>query len=126
MDLETFIDIHPNSHFPIQNLPYGIFSPMAGGRPRVGLAIGEMVLDLAALESEGFFNRPRLRGKNVFSQPTLNAFMALGRAAWAEARTTIQQLLRSDNPTLRDNSSLRRQVLLPQSAVQLHLPAAIG
>jgi fumarylacetoacetase len=124
--LETFIDVAPDSHFPVQNLPYGIFSPTTGGRPRVGVAIGEIVLDLAVLEGEGFFRGPHLPEKNVFAQATLNAFMALGHAAWRETRAILQELLRADNPTLRDNIDLQQRALVPQSAVQLHLPAAIG
>ena len=126
VDLETFIKVAPGSHFPIQNLPYGIFSPLAGGRPRVGVAIGEMVLDLAVLADEGSLDGAHLPQKDVFAQPTLNAFMALGPAAWSEVRATLQGLLRADNPSLRDNLDLRQRALMPQSAVRLHLPAAIG
>ncbi|HLF02461.1 MAG TPA: hypothetical protein VI547_10835, partial [Anaerolineales bacterium] len=97
--LRSFIPTSPDSHFPIQNLPYGVFRSR-GGNARVGVAIGEMVLDLTILESEGLFNGPSLAGKRVFNpapggvnQPSLNAFMALGRAAWREARAIISRLL---------------------------------
>lgn len=51
--MRSFFDVPADSHFPIQNLPYGIFSH-SGDRPRAGVAIGEMVLDLAALEEAGY------------------------------------------------------------------------
>jgi fumarylacetoacetase len=44
--LRSFIDVAPDSHFPIQNLPYGVFSAKDGLAPRVGVAIGDYVLDL--------------------------------------------------------------------------------
>ena len=123
--IRSFVEVSPDSHFPIQNLPYGIFS-RGDGEPRVGVAIGEMVLDLAVLEEWGFFDGRQLRGKRVFSQPALNAFMGLGRPGWQEARAIIQHLLRADNPTLRDNGELRSQALIPMAEVAMHLPAAIG
>lgn len=124
--LRSFVDVPHHSHFPIQNLPYGIFSPKTGGLPRVGVAIGEWVLDLSLLEARGMFDGPELRARSVFMQPALNTFMRLGRGAWREARQTIQELLRADNPTLRDNALLRERALLPMSAVHMHLPANIG
>ncbi|TRY77615.1 hypothetical protein DNTS_005771 [Danionella cerebrum] len=57
---------------------------------------------------------------------TLNAFMALGFDAWREARTILQKLLAADEPTLRDDVSLRSRAFVPQSAAIMHLPAEIG
>ncbi len=126
MTLQSFIPAGPESHFPIQNLPYGVFSPLAGGAPRIGVAIGAQVLDLGALQEAGFFAQTVVGETAVFTQPNLNSFMALGPLAWQQARTTIHTLLRADNPTLRDNAPLRQQAFWPQSAVRLHLPAHIG
>src|SRR5438094_932627 len=107
----SFVEVRPDSDFPIQNLPYGIFSPKAGGAPRAGVAIGEMVLDLSVLAAEGLFEDHRLR--HVFAEPAFNAFMALGRPAWSAARATIRSLLRADNPTMRDTAALRQRALVP-------------
>src|SRR5947208_6068249 len=52
--LRSFIEVSPNSHFPIQNLPFGIFR-INGGGARAGVALGEFVLDLGLLEERGFF-----------------------------------------------------------------------
>lgn len=124
--LRSFIDISPNSHFSIQNLPYGVFSPKNGGPARIGVAIGSWVLDTAVLEARGFFHGPALQGKSVFAQPALNEFMALGRPAWLEARTVIQELLSADCPALRDDTALCQQALIPMGDVIMHLPARIG
>lgn len=122
----SFIEVESESHFPIQNLPYGVFSPRSGGAPRIGVAIGDFILDLMVLDDAGHFNMTDVAGKEIFHQPSLNAFMALGRKAWREVRAQIQHLLSEDEPTLRDNEALRDAALLRQSDVELLLPAKIG
>src|SRR5215510_11889267 len=76
--LRSFISVDPASDFPIQNLPYGVFSAR-GLTPRVGVAIGDYVLDLCELEQDGRFAFGEI---GVFSQGSLNAFMALGPKMW--------------------------------------------
>jgi fumarylacetoacetase len=123
--LRSFMPVAAESHFPIQNLPFGVFQ-RRGESPRVGVAIGDQVLDLAVLEAAGFFDGPALKGKKIFDRPALNAFLALGRPAWREARTTISRLLSAGEPALRDNAGLRGRALLPMNDVTLLLPAEIG
>ena len=81
--LKSFIPVAPESHFPIQNLPFGIFSNAANPAPRVGVAIGDQIVDLAALAEAGLLNA----GAEVFRQATLNPFIALGRASWRNSPT---------------------------------------
>jgi fumarylacetoacetase len=122
--LRSFVVVAPDSHFPIQNLPFGIFSTRADPAPRAGVAIGDWILDLAALEEAGLLNLAPVDAR-VFHRDSLNAFMALGRDKWAEARRAVSELLRDDNPRLRDDDALRTRVLTPQSQATLHLPVAI-
>ncbi|MEE2710659.1 MAG: fumarylacetoacetase [Gemmatimonadota bacterium] len=117
----AFIEVPGDSHFSIQNLPYGVFSK-DGGSLRVGVRIGEYVLDLSALEVLGMLPLPT----PVFAQPSLNAFMALGQSAWRDVRSRLQELLSFDNPTLRDKDDVRRRALIPITDVILHLPVEIG
>jgi fumarylacetoacetase len=124
--LQSFVTVAADSHFPIQNLPYGILRSRSGGRPHAGVAIGDMVLDLTVLEERGHLDTPSVRGRRVFQETTLNVFMALGRPAWREVREAVTQLLRADEPTLRDNASLREHALVPLKDVEMLLPAAIG
>lgn len=121
--LKSFIDVAPDSDFPIQNLPYGVFSTPTSAQKRVGVAIGAFVLDLAALESEGLL---KTGTDNVFAQGGLNAFMALGPKVWTATRARISELLRHDTATLRDNAALRQRALLPRDEVQLHMPFAVS
>mgnify|MGYP003126623525 CR=1 FL=1 len=102
----------PETHFPIQNLPYGVFSPGNNARARVGVAIGDFVLDLSVLEAQGLL---KCAGK-VFDQPALNDFIAQGQAEWRNVRATVAQLLLDSNSVLRDNAALRDRCLVPRFA----------
>src|SRR5438045_3324584 len=124
--LRSWVDVREDSDFPIQNLPFGVFRPRAGGTPRVGVAIGEHVLDLSVLERHGLFSGPVLRQTRVFDHSLLNAFLALGKEAWSEARATISRLLRADEPTLRDQAALRSQCLVAMKDVEMLLPVYVG
>lgn len=125
--LRSFIDVAADSHFPIQNLPYGMFRHGAGDA-RAGVAIGEWVLDLTALDHAGLLNLQSFGGMRPFHESTrdLNDFLSLGPMAWSAARQTISHLLRSDTPTLRDDAELRRKALVKQADVGMVLPVTIG
>jgi fumarylacetoacetase len=122
--LKSFISVDPSSDFPIQNLPYGVFSTAQSPALRVGVAIGDHVLDLALLESEGLIRTGAERC--VFAKPSLNAFMALGPKVWSQTRARISELLRDDHAELRDNAALRKRALLPLRDAKLHLPIAVS
>lgn len=124
--MRSFIDVSPDSHFPIQNLPYGVFWPQGAEAPRVGVAIGEMVLDLSVLEREELLHVPGSSGERLFDRPSLNAFMALGREAWLSVRRQLTHLLSHDEPPLRDDAALRKEALLPMADCALLLPVEIG
>ena len=121
--LKSFLDVAEQSDFPIQNLPFGIFSTASQAQARAGVAIGDWVLDLSVLESRGLL-KPAAHA--VFGDATLNGFIGLGRQAWRETREAISQLLRHDNPVLRDDAALRSQALVLQSEVRMHLPIKVG
>ena len=121
--LRSFITVDPSSDFPIQNLPYGVFSAKGGLAPRVGVAIGDHVLDLWELAQDC---RIDVVEPAVFAAPTLNPFMALGPKAWSTTRTRISELLRADHPELRDNQELRQRALVPMRDVKLHMPITVA
>jgi fumarylacetoacetase len=121
--LRSFIPVDAASDFPIQNLPYGVFSTAALPTPRVGVAIGDYVLDLWELEQDCRLNVGDL---GVFSTSSLNPFMTLGPKIWERTRARISELLRHDNDELRDNEGLRRRALVPMRDTKLHLPFAVS
>ena len=123
--LRSFIEVSPDSHFPLENLPFGVFEPKRG-KPRVGVAIGDFVLDLSILEELGHFRSPEFPDRNVFSEDSLNRFLVFGRPAWRKTREILQRLLSAETPTLRDNARLREKVFYAQKDVVMKLPARIG
>ncbi|HEY0331566.1 MAG TPA: fumarylacetoacetase [Rhodopseudomonas sp.] len=123
LSLRSFVAVDPRSDFPIQNLPYGVFSTASQPAPRIGVAIGEYVLDLAALASAGLLE---VAGDNVFAQGAINGFMALGLQTWSATRARISELLRHDNAELRDDAALRARALVPLHEATLHLPLTVA
>jgi fumarylacetoacetase len=121
--LRSFVSVDAASDLPIQNLPYGVFSTAALPAPRVGVAIGDYVLDLWELEQDGRLADGELI---VFAAPTLNPFLALGPKVWSRTRARISELLRHDNPELRDNDHLRQRALVPMADAKLHLPITVA
>ncbi len=122
--LESFIKVDPENHFPIQNLPYGVFRPPHDPAPRIGVAIGDYILDLAELERQGLLTDFGAEQK-VFDREQLNAFLQLSRPAWTQVRSRLTDLLRADSRELRDNEPLRQQVLLPMDQCEMLLPIAV-
>jgi fumarylacetoacetase len=123
--LRSFIDVAADSHFPIQNLPFGVFKPRDSAA-RVGVAIGDQVLDLSVLDEEGLLRVREFGGRAVFAQDSLNQFLSLGRLAWKQTRDRLQQLLSAENSELRDHAPLRERAFHRQSDVTMQLPARIG
>jgi fumarylacetoacetase len=121
----SFIEVSPASHFPLQNLPYGIFRPN-DGRARAGVAIGDLILDLAVLEQAGYFRALNFGPEPIFGRDSLNAFLALGRPAWRKTREILQHLLAAETGTLRDDETLRARVFHRQAEAKMRLPARIG
>ena len=122
--LKSFVEIAAHSDFPLENLPYGIFSEKHNSQPRAGVALGEWVVDLAVLEAHGYCKLTD--GKLLFNQPTLNLFIESGKANWSQVRAELQALLSADNPELRENQALRDQVFFKQSDVKMHMPVRIS
>src|SRR5271168_3803645 len=101
-----------HAEFPIQNLPFGVFSP-SGGPPRGGVAIGDAIFDLKA-------------GLEAAAGATLNPLMALGPAPRLALRKRLSALLSADNPERVKIESLAARLLHNAADCTMHLPAAIG
>jgi fumarylacetoacetase len=121
--LKSFIPVDPSSDFPIQNLPFGIFSTRQSPELRAGVAIGEWVLDLAQLEKMGLLTPC---SQPVFNKPALNDFIALGQSVWRSTRAQISLLLRDDHARLRDDAELRASALIPMHEAIMHLPIMVS
>ena len=125
-NLKSWINVEESSDFPIQNIPFGVCSPKEGGDLHVVTAIGDYVIDLAHLDEAGIFEGTEVEGAEIFHEPTLNAFMSMGRKAWKETRLRISEILAKDNPKLKDNEELKKIAVLPKDEVNMQLPVDIG
>lgn len=122
--LQSWVKVEKNSDFPIQNLPFGVFKT-ENDKPRVGVAIGDLILDLKALHVLGHIpNQPFQL--NAFDTDSLNTMMGYGKKIVTEFRNRLSDLLKSDNGELRDNSNHVDQVLVKMSEATMLLPVNIG
>ena len=97
--------------FPLENLPYGVFSTADNPQPRIGVAIDDLILDLTAAAPGGLTAELR----EACAQPSLNALMSLGPKAWSTLRAALRERL--------DRS---RENTVPMAAATMHMPAVIG
>ncbi|WP_328320464.1 fumarylacetoacetase [Kribbella sp. NBC_00382] len=111
----TWIDIPANSAFGPETLPLGVFRT-GDEEPRVGAAVGDQVIDLAPVASAQM-----LDGAQVFTQPTLNAFLAQGRPAWHATREWLLDLVRNEN-----NRDAVEPHLIPLDQVTMQLPFEVA
>jgi fumarylacetoacetase len=118
--MKTWISIPNQSDFTIHNIPFGIYSTDKT-KPRVCIAIGDQILDLAKANNLGIFKELKIK-KSIFKNATLNDFIALGKKKTNKVREIIQKELCDEHSKLRNNKKL----FLLQSDVQMHLPIAIG
>lgn len=108
----------PGTDFPIQNLPHGVFSTL-GTAPRGGVAIGEMVLDVAAALRLRLLSGP---AAEAAAAPSLNGLMALRHDAPAALRHALSALLAAGSPAERHAG----EVLVPMAEAWMHLPASVA
>jgi fumarylacetoacetase len=111
------------SDFPIQNLPYGVFQH--GERTRVGVAIGDQILDLHACASEGVLAPLSEEIRAACGAQLLNPLMALEPAAWSALRQHLSALLDADRGDTRMQNRIA-PLLLPMCDADMQLPAQIG
>ena len=111
------------SDFPIQNLPFGVFRRYGSAEAfRVGVAIGDQILDLSAAHAHNLFTNGAKQATLACCAPNLNAFMALGSQAWAALRLALSRALR-EGYTLQSALST---CLVPQVDAEFAVPAQIG
>jgi len=106
----------PNHPFPLNNLPYGVFSTKKDG-PRCGVRIGDVVLDLKAMESEGYINF-----EGVFESSYWNDFIALGEEKWTELRQTLFEYLHKDFT----NKEKILKLMYKEFDITMHLPIKVA
>lgn len=108
----------PDHPFPLNNLPYGVFST-GDEDPRCGVAIGDMILDMAAAEEAGLVT---LADMPVFDVPFWNEVMELGPQAWGELRATLTELLSEGSA----KAAAVKPLLVPMPDAEMHMPFLVS
>ena len=117
--LRSWLPIPADSDFSLYNLPYGVFHT-GDGNARAGIAIGDHIVDLAAAAEAGLFGKRRFF-KKIFTQNTLNDFIALGKPATNRVRRKVQEWLTT--PGAPENAA---RVLTDRRKATLLLPIRVG
>ena len=118
--MKSWLDIPSNSDFSIHNLPFGIFSTKKKTK-RVGIAIGNYVIDLLVCNSLDVFNELKIQN-SVFENNFLNNFIELGKDLTSQVRETIQFELTNVGSKLKNNSDC----IISMDSVEMHLPVKVG
>ncbi len=121
--LTTWVEVPKNSDFSIYNLPFGVFKSKKLS-PRIGIAIGDKIVDLSILDQEGFFANMFLP-EGIFLKDSLNDFIALGKVQTRKIRERVQELLLADNEKLRDHQS-RGKAMVNRKEGEMLMPVKIG
>lgn len=127
----SWLDISADSHFSLANIPFGIITTPVSSSPHVGVAIGEYALDLSVFASySGFSECPGITSHlDVFSQPALNDFAALGRTVHREVRQYLQKIFLEGSkfsPAEGFTKPYDNGGLFPLKDIKTHLPFRIG
>ena len=116
---------HQHKEFPLQNLPFGVFS-VGGGEPRGGVAIGDSIVDLKVLHEKKLLTGLAATALEAASQTSLQALMAMGAGARIALRGALFDLLSESGTLAASAKALSSTLLHPSAEVQMHLPAKIG
>jgi fumarylacetoacetase len=121
---KSWIEVAPNSDFPIQNIPFGVFLTKENV-VTVGTRIGDFAIDLGALQQLNYFEGIELTD-DMFMQDTLNDFISDGKKTWRLVRNRIAEIFDIENAILRDNKKQRDIVIFNMNEVEMQLPVLIG
>ncbi len=121
---KTWLDTKPNTDFPIQNIPFGVFLTR-DDIITIGTRIGDYAIDLGALHQLGYFKGIELTD-DIFLQDTLNDFISDGKKTWRLVRNRISDIFLESNASLRDHEEHRKQVLFTMDEIEMQLPVQVG
>lgn len=123
-DRTSWLHVDPQSDFPIQNIPFGVFLTR-DDVITIGTRIGDTAIDLGALHQLGYFAGIPLTD-DIFLQDTLNDFIADGRKTWRAVRNRIAEIFDANNDTLKSNLNHKNIVLFRLDEIEMQLPVQVG
>jgi len=126
--LQSWVDSanDPEANFPLQNLPFGVFTDPKSGKGRIGVAIGDMILDVAAAREKGVIGGVADDAAGACTNDTLNELMAMGGRHWSALRAALSRALRADTEEGEAAQAAADNILVAQADVTMRLPARIG
>lgn len=124
-DLTSWIPVLDYNDFPIQNIPFGIFS-IDGSNPHPCTRVGDTVVDLSVLSDFGFFDNLGIDNLDCFYAPILNPLIAYGPKFWSALRQELSYLFNIENEELQGLEDVKKLALFPIEKVTMHLPVEVG
>ena len=121
---KSWLPVEPNSDFPIQNIPFGVFLTR-DDIITIGTRIGDSAIDLGALHQLGYFEGIPLTD-DLFLQDSLNDFIADGHITWRSVRNRIAELFDKNNTTLKNNKEHCDNIIFGMDEIEMQLPVDIG
>ena len=115
-----------DTDFPLQNLPFGVYTDPTTGAGKVGIAIGDMVFDVTAARAKGVIAGAADDAAGACAGETLNDLMAMGGRHWSALRAAASRALRYDTEEGEVAETVAGDILVAQSDVTMRLPARIG
>ena len=122
----SWLEIPVNSDFSIQNLPFGIFSTSEARQPRVGLALGEFIIDTAVLFDAGMLAQVPGLSRELLYANSLNSLLSASVSTWRALRVRVAELFTQGNNDVLKNADLHARLLVKQSHAQLYLPTKVS
>lgn len=124
--MQTWLSVDRRSEFPIQNIPFGIFKPKNRLHPRAGTRIGNFIIDLSVIASRGYLADAGVPSEEVFSRPTLNDFMAMGKPVWQAVRNKLISIFNAENEEIWNTPDFCEHLLFRVKDVEMLMPVEVG
>ncbi|HMY73809.1 MAG TPA: fumarylacetoacetase, partial [Blastocatellia bacterium] len=116
----------PNTDFPIQNLPFVLFSYDAKPYPQTGVAIGDFILSLQECHEAGLLSHLPIPLFGSYRGPSFSSLMEIDAELWPLLRKRLSELLDSGNNELQKNKAIAQRALIPIANARLQIPNRIG
>lgn len=123
--LRSWLELPAQSDFSLQNLPFGIFSTTDANESRVGIALGDLVIDTVVLFDAGLLSSIGGLNRGHLVSPSLNSLIEAGGPVWRALRIRVAELFSQGNSTIAQNSDLQSKVLRKASDVRMHMPVRV-
>ena len=124
--LRSWLELPKQTDFPLQNLPFGVFSTSDASEARVGMALGDFVIDTVVLFDAGLLSGITGLNRGHLLSASLNSLMQAGAPVWRSLRCRVAELFTQGNSTIAENADLQAKALRKQSNVRMHMPVRVS